>query len=618
MTSVRDVVRDQFLSQLNNVLYRIVAIENQPTVPGGPYYGIVEQSLEECRKWQKFYDMTKKSWNNFQRFVGHARGRLLNGLRFHLKMVCSVCDVDLTDACEALDTGREMTHCGAPVRNLSKFVRMQNKGTKSAYSLNCCRAVKLVKDESPTVTAYDPASATAIRRKATADEKKEIFERPCHLGDRFALRHVPDTENHRDTYSKSAETIYLVVPFSRRATLEEVARERAAAGLDDEAVDDALLRVHHAVDCRVPMYLEGGKLVEYSFEAVALRGKMTFSVQATMGNVELFNPEATTKRFSVKMYDAEGAPVTQVFRQQLQYSGNENVLLTAEMLNLTNFKQHAPGCRQGGDPGRDNFTRYGETYTGAMAANVVHCANYGGAPLVTPQSLGFRRVEVTLMQGKKRRKRVATALETSAAAFSSSTREGPSTTPGEVSGVDVGVGVGVGVVGGADDDDDDNGFRCSGCGRSRRCTDRASTTDEREKAWREERKALEARAEEAAKHAETVRQHYIGQLEEATCTILEQNLEVVTSLEAKRTMEEELRVSEVERRKALEALQRLTEECEEMRRTSARELVRLKCKLSTPETPAAGLFPSKRARFYGPTDQRELLSANRREKGEQG
>ena len=54
MTSVRDVVRDQFLSHLNNILYMIVAIEKQPTVPRGPYYCIMEQSLEECQQWQKF------------------------------------------------------------------------------------------------------------------------------------------------------------------------------------------------------------------------------------------------------------------------------------------------------------------------------------------------------------------------------------------------------------------------------------------------------------------------------------------------------------------------------------------------------------------------------------
>ena len=577
MTSVRDVVRDEFLSQLNSALYYIVAIEKQPTVPGGPYYGILPRSLEECREWQKFPDVTKKNWNNFQRFLGHARGRLLNGLRFHLNMVCSVCDADVTDDCTALDTGRKVTHCGVPVRNLSKFVRTQNKGVKSAYSLNCCRSVKIVKDESPTVTTYDATSKTATARKATSEEKKEIFERPCHLGDRFALRHVQDTENHRDTYPKLAETIYLLVPFSRRATLKELARERAKAGLG-ETVDDDLLRVHHTVECRVPMYSEEGKLVEYSFEAVALRGKITFSVQATMGKVQLFNPEATTKRFSVKMYDADGAPVTQVFRQQLQYSGNENVLLTAELLNLTNFKQHAPGYRQR-DPGHDNFTRYGETYTGAMAANVVLCANYDGAPLVSPESLGFRRVEVTLMQGKKKRTKRLATIESAARCLDA--RPAAATTTAAA----------------AADRDASPGVLSGGlCSASPcRCIGEAST-EQREEAWKEERRKLQLRADEAVQYAERVRQAFTEELEGATYTILEQSFEVQSSLEAKNTIEKELRASEAERQKALEAMQRLEKECEEMRRTSVAEIVRLKCRLSSYETP--GVPPWKRARRH--------------------
>ena len=426
MTSVHDVVRDAFLSQLNTEVYKILSIDARPVFPGSPFYGVNKPALEDCLEWQKSdmellcnKTLSMRHWSNLQKFLCHARERLLSNVLFHFKMSCAVCNADVTDMCTAADTHRTLFHCGQPVLNLSKFVTTQSKGSKSNFSLNSCRAVKMAKTDRPTCSVEDDnkeerkeyeedAQITKKYRKLSDAEKKQVFERPCHLGDRFPPFSAYDAENHRETYPKVAYTLYVVVPFDREATLEHIRKKRNDRGMGDDVRPESLV-IHNARECRVPLLVDG-KLVEYVFEVAVFRFKINFSVQGKFGDVDLFDPGATTKRYCPEMRYPDGRKVIHGYEQRLQYCGAEKVELTAPLLNLTNFKRHRRRPCESGDGGNgeakdnlgeDNFTEFGKTFIGAMVPNFVNCGNYEGDPLVPQESFGIRNVRVTLTQKKK-------------------------------------------------------------------------------------------------------------------------------------------------------------------------------------------------------------------------
>ena len=405
MSSIPCILRDAFLKQINTVLSSVYPLKEEPTVPTSIFHDVCEQYRDGCGDDQvaTLKNLVKgyyRHFNNVMKIVRESKQRLADSISYHRHLACSTCGQDATGMFSIRQEVNDPTlsHCGATIHNAGKFVTIQTKANRRTYSLECSRQVRIMCKGLPQYGKGNNEIGIF-----TDDQAKRIFERPCVISDRLRPMMLPDIGNQRGKYDNVSSTVYVLVPFDRQATLERL----RADGVEDPQAD--LLTLYNVVECIVPIYSSSGGLVEYRFEALAFRGKSTISVQAygktPMGEIALFDPEATTKRLSIEMLTDDGKVKLHQYRHQLEYNQKRYFQTQGTMLSITNFKQYK--STSSGDATkpmqeRTNWDEYGYTLVGAMAANLPRCAQYAGQPLVPPERLQFGVVSDTREQDEKR------------------------------------------------------------------------------------------------------------------------------------------------------------------------------------------------------------------------
>ena len=401
MSSIPCLLSDAYLRQVNDVYTNIYPIKEDPVAPGSLFHAVSEDYQNGRGKGQaaELMMMAKDPTGDCNRLMKLTResSTRVPRVMYYRCLVCEKCSRDCTHASSIADetSDKVISHCGVPVHNMSRFVTVQPKALRRTYSLDCCRKVHTKRDEMPMYNKSNDRIGIF-----TEDQVKHIYERPCAISDFLRPAVYKDIGNQRAKYDNISCTIYILVPFSREATLDRM----ETIGIEHPSSDQLI--IHNVVQCILPICSREG-LKEYRFEAVVVRCKLTISVQAygktQTGDVPLFDPESTTKRLSVEMLGEDGKRRLHQYRHQLEYNQQRYVQTNGPLLTVANFKQYPSKGTINEKPihERTNWDTYGYTMIGSLAANFVRCAYYRDQPLVSPEHLRFGIVSDTRTQREK-------------------------------------------------------------------------------------------------------------------------------------------------------------------------------------------------------------------------
>ena len=416
MKSIPCMLNDMYLRQANKAMSVVYPVNEIPIVPQSIFHAVGDDYRDGCVDGQvaqlhRLVEGNYRDLNNVLKMVRESKQRLAGSVSYHRHLLCARCGQDTTSLftiCEEVtetlshkDDGSGCS-CDGLVQNAGKFVTIQTKGNRRTFSLDCCRQVRRVCKGMPQYDKGDDRIGLF-----TEDQAKQIFERPCVIADCLQPMMRPDIGNQRGKYDNLSATVYVLVPFDRRATLEYLETEEGVAMPQAD-----LLTIHNTVECVVPLLTTTEGLTEYRFEALAFRGKLTISVQAygttSIGRIPLFDPEATTKRLCLEMLDEDGRVKLHEYQHQLEYNQKRYMKTQGTMISITNFKRYKAPEKQDVVPieMRTNWDEYGYTLVGALAANLILSARYGVRWLLSPFQFLFGIVCNTREQEDRAEKRL--------------------------------------------------------------------------------------------------------------------------------------------------------------------------------------------------------------------